>query len=303
MPPPILIPGTAHPQLAEDIADYLNLPLCDRLVDRFNDGEIRVEIHDDIRGADVFLIQPTSRPANDHIMELMILADAARRSSAERVTAVIPYFGYARQDRTTAKQGPITAKLVANILDESGIDRIVTMDLHTGQIEGFFDIPVDHLLASRMFADDIQSRFKKQEITILSPDIGGVARARSTARRCHAPLGVVDKRRIAPGKSATEHLVGRIDGRYAIIIDDMVDTGGTLIQAAEAAINDGAVGVSAYVTHRILSDGVFARLGNSPIDHLFITDSMPRRDHEKITYLTIAPLLGQTISRIHQHGG
>ncbi len=279
---PKLIAGNANLTLAKAISRRMSLHrglhvgLVDARVERFNDQEIFVEVYENVRGEDMFIIQPTSNPANDNLMELLIMADALRRSSASRITAVIPYFGYARQDRRSKARTPISAKLVANMIVEAGIERVLTMDLHATQIQGFFDIPVDNLYASPIFAIDIQHHFKNdmQDIMVVSPDVGGVARARELAKRLNAPLSIVDKRREKAGEVAEMTVIGSVSGKKCIIVDDIVDTAGTLCKAAEVLVENGASEVHAYITHGVLSGPAVERIGNSVMKSLVVTDSI-----------------------------
>jgi ribose-phosphate pyrophosphokinase len=288
--------------LAEAVAAALNLPLTRASVRRFADMEIFVEIHENVRGEDVFVIQSTSYPANDNLMELLISLDALRRGSARRVTAVIPYFGYARQDRKSGPRTPISAKLVANLITEAGANRVLTMDLHAGQIQGFFDIPVDNLYAAPLFSRDIKERFNNREVMIVSPDVGGVLRARIIARRLNCDLAIIDKRRERAGTSEVMNIIGEVQGRDCIIIDDIVDSGGTLCNAAEALLADGASSVSVYVTHGVLSGGAVARIAASPIEMLTITDSIAATEAVRLAHNvrqhSIAPLLAEAMRRI-----
>ena len=288
--------------LAEDVARIMSLPLTKASIRRFADMEVFVEIQENVRGRDVFVIQPTSYPANDNLMELLITLDALRRSSARRITAVMPYFGYARQDRRTAPRTPISAKLVANLITEAGANRVLTMDLHAGQIQGFFDIPVDNLYAAPLFARDIQERYQGRDIVIVSPDVGGVVRARQIATRLHCDLAIIDKRRPRAGESEVMNVIGDVEGRDCILIDDMVDSGGTHCNAATALIARGARSASAYVTHGVLSGGAVARIAASPIESMTITDSIVAteevRSSPNIRQLTIAPLMAEAMQRI-----
>jgi len=285
--------------LAEAMSNYLDLPLTKASVRRFSDMEVFVEILENVRGEDVFVIQSTSYPANDHLMELLVSLDALKRSSARRVTAVIPYYGYARQDRKSSPRTPISAKLVANMITAAGADRVLTLDLHAGQIQGFFDIPTDNLNAAPVFVKDIQDCHSCQDLVIVSPDVGGVVRARDIARRLDADLAIIDKRRERAGVSEVVNIIGDVAGRRCILIDDIVDTAGTLCNAAEALIESGASGVCAYVTHGVLSGGAVARVVASPIETLVITDSIVAteavRGAPNIRQLTIAPLMGEAI--------
>jgi len=279
------------------------MPLTDASVRRFADEEIFIEIHENVRGEDVFIVQSTSFPANDHLMELLIGIDALRRASAKRITAVVPYFGYARQDRKPGPRTPISAKLVANLITEAGADRVLAVDLHAGQIQGFFDIPTDNLYAAPTMAADIQARYGDKDLMVVSPDVGGVVRARALAKRLdNAPLAIVDKRRDRPGESEVMNIIGDVSGRHCILIDDIVDSGGTLCNAADALLENGAKSVAAYITHGVLSGGAVARVDNSQLTELVITDSIRSTEavdqSERIRLLTIAPLIGEAIRRI-----
>jgi ribose-phosphate pyrophosphokinase len=288
--------------LADAVSKALHLPLTNAIIRRFADMEIHVEIQENVRGEDVFVIQSTCFPANDNLMELLITLDALRRSSARRVTAVIPYFGYARQDRKTNPRTPISAKLVANIITEAGANRVLTLDLHAGQIQGFFDIPVDNLYGAPLFARDIQDRFAGRDIMVVSPDAGGVARARATASRLACDFAIIDKRRPRAGVSEVMNVIGDVEGRHCIMIDDIVDSGGSLCNAAEALIRHGAASASAYVSHGVLSGQALERIGASPIETLTITDSIhldpARNPPSNLRVLTIAPLLAEAMRRI-----
>ena len=296
-----LVTGNSNPALAKAVSDYLELPLTDCTVRRFNDNEIFVEIHENVRGEDVFILQSTSYPANDNLMELLIIADALHRSSARRITAVVPYFGYARQDRKSASRTPISAKLVANLITTSGINRVITLDLHAAQIQGFFDIPTDNLYGAPVMVRDIQKNYKKGNVMIVSPDVGGVARARATAQRIGADLAIVDKRRPKAGVSEVMNIIGDVSGHDCILIDDIADSGGTLVNAADALLKAGATSVSAYVTHGVLSNGAAERIAGSKLRELVITDSISETDAVKaaknIRRMTIAPLIGEAIAR------
>ncbi len=306
-PKPMLISGNANRPLAQEIARYaamnsgMDIRLLDSRVEKFNDKEIFVEVYENVRGEDMFIIQPTSNPANDNLMELLIIADALRRSSAARITAVMPYFGYARQDRRTKARTPISAKLVANLIVEAGIHRVLTMDLHATQIQGFFDIPVDNLYASPVFALDIMHHFgdRMDKVTIISPDVGGVARARDLAQRIGSGLSIVDKRRSKPGEIAEMKVIGDVEGKICIIVDDICDTAGTLCKAAEVLIEHGAAEVHSYITHGVLSGPAVERIENSVMKHLVITDSIeatqPVKDARKIRIVPSAPLFSQAI--------
>ena len=290
--------------LAESISNYLDVPLTKATVRRFPDMEVFVEIHENVRGEDVFVIQSTSYPTNDHLMELLVSLDALKRSSARRVTAVIPYFGYARQDRKSSPRTPISAKLVANMITAAGADRVLTLDLHAMQIQGFFDIPTDNLIAAPVVVKDIQERHSRQDLVIVSPDVGGVVRAREIGGRVDADLAIIDKRRERAGVSEVMNIIGDVAGRRCILIDDIVDTAGTLCNAAAALIDAGASTVYAYVTHGVLSGPAVSRVAASPIETLAITDSIVAteavRDAHNIRQLTIAPLMGEAIRRISE---
>src|ERR1700752_3421744 len=278
-----LVAGNSNPVLAQEIANWLHLPLTKATVRRFADMEIFVEIQENVRGSDVFIVQSTSFPANDHLMELLIITDALRRASARRITAVIPYFGYARQDRKVGSRSPISAKLVANLITNAGVDRVMTLDLHAGQIQGFFDIPTDNLYAAPLMVRDIKERFDLTNVMVISPDVGGVARARGLAKRINTPLAIVDKRRERPGESEVMNVIGDVAGYNCILVDDIVDSGGTLVNAAEALIAHGAKEVSAYITHGVLSGGAAARIASSRLKELVITDSIQATDAIKKT--------------------
>jgi len=290
--------------LAESISNYLDVPLTKATVRRFPDMEVFVEIHENVRGEDVFVIQSTSYPTNDHLMELLVSLDALKRSSARRVTAVIPYFGYARQDRKSSPRTPISAKLVANMITAAGADRVLTLDLHAMQIQGFFDIPTDNLIAAPVVVKDIQDRHSRRDLVIVSPDIGGVVRAREIGGRVDADLAIIDKRRERAGVSEVMNIIGDVAGRPCILIDDIVDTAGTLCNAAAALIEAGASAVYAYVTHGVLSGPAVPRVAASPIETLVITDSIIAteavRGAHNIRQLTIAPLMGEAIRRISE---
>jgi len=299
-----IVACNANRPLAEAVAAQLNLPLTMASIRRFADMEVFVEILENVRGEDVFVVQPTSFPANDNLMELLITLDALRRSSARRVTAVIPYFGYARQDRKTASRSPISAKLVANLITEAGANRVLTMDLHAAQIQGFFDIPVDNLYAAPLYSRDIQEQYDGRDIMIVSPDVGGVLRARQIATRLNCDLAIIDKRRERAGVSEVMNVIGDVEGRDCILVDDMVDSGGTHCNAADALMRHGARSVGAYVTHGVLSGGAVARITASPIEMMTITDSILATEAVKkahnIRELTIAPLLAEAMRRISE---
>ena len=296
-----LVAGNSNRPLAEAIAAYLNLPLSKCIVRRFADMEIFVEVQENVRGEDVFVIQSTSAPANDHLMELLIIIDALKRASARRITAVLPYFGYARQDRKPGPGTPISAKLVANMIVRAGADRVLTLDLHALQIQGFFDIPTDNLFAAPVMVNDIKQVFDKNNLMVVSPDVGGVVRARGLAKRIDAPLAIVDKRRERPGDSEVMNVIGDVAGRTCVMVDDIVDSGGTLVNAAEALLKHGAKLVTAYISHGVLSGGAAARITSSQLKELVITDSiLPNEAVTKaanIRTLSIAPLIAEAISR------
>jgi ribose-phosphate pyrophosphokinase len=296
-----LVAGNSNRPLAEAISAYLNIPLAKAQVKRFADMEVFVEIQENVRGEDVFIIQSTSFPTNDHLMELLIIADALRRASARRITAVIPYFGYARQDRKSAARTPISAKLVANLIDHAGVDRVLTLDLHAGQIQGFFDIPTDNLFAAPTLARDIKERLDGGNRMVVSPDVGGVVRARALAKRIDAPLAIVDKRRERPGESEVMNIIGDVDGRSCILVDDIVDSGGTLVNAADALLANGAKEVYAYITHGVLSGGAVARIASSRLKELVITDSIMPTEAVKVAHnirvISVAQLMGEAIGR------
>ncbi len=298
-----LMAGNSNLPLARAIAGYLEIPLTDASVRRFADEEVFIEIHENVRGEDVFVLQSTSFPANDNLMELLIAIDALKRASARRITAVVPYFGYARQDRKPGPRTPISAKLVANLITQAGADRVLAVDLHAGQIQGFFDIPTDNLFAAPVMAADIQARYGDKDLMVVSPDVGGVVRARALAKRLdNAPLAIVDKRRDRPGESEVMNIIGDVKGRHCVLIDDIVDSGGTLCNAADALLEQGAASVAAYITHGVLSGGAVARVDGSQLTELVVTDTIPAaeaaKDAMRIRYLTIAPLIGEAVRRI-----
>lgn len=297
-----LMSGTSNAQLAKAIADYLDAPLTATQIERFADGEIFVRIDENVRGEDVFIIQSTSCPANDHLMELLISIDALVRASARRITAVIPYFGYARQDRKTGGRTPISAKLVANLIAKAGADRVLTIDLHAGQIQGFFDIPTDNLFATKVIEDDIRRRYDTDDLMIVSPDVGGVVRARALAKLLDAEIAIVDKRRPKAGVSEVMNIIGDVEGRRCILFDDMCDSGGTLCNAADALLAEGATEVSAYVTHGVLSNDAQGRVHKSKLTEIVVTDSITElpdaTQTAKVRRLSVAPLLGEAIRRI-----
>ena len=292
--------GNANPELAKEICDYLGLPLGEAFVGRFNNGEVQIMIDESVRGKDVFIIQPTSYPVNDNLMELMVMADALKRASARHITAVVPYYGYARQDRKTRGREPITAKLVANLMQTSGITRLVTVDLHAGQIQGFFDVPVDHLYGASILAKYINEK-NLEDVIVVSPDLGGVTRARDLADRIGAPIAIIEKKRPEPGVAKVMNLIGDVKGKNCIIVDDIVDTAGSLVEGAKALEEFGAKSVTAAVTHAVLTDPASERIANSNIKELIVTNTMPLPEKcklENVTQLSVAPLLGEAIMRI-----
>ncbi|MBS5766203.1 MAG: ribose-phosphate pyrophosphokinase [Veillonella sp.] len=292
--------GNANPALAKEICDYLGLPLGEAFVGRFNNGEVQIMIDESVRGKDVFIIQPTSYPVNDNLMELMVMADALKRASARHITAVVPYYGYARQDRKTRGREPITAKLVANLMQTSGITRLVTIDLHAGQIQGFFDVPVDHLYGASILAKYINEK-NLEDVIVVSPDLGGVTRARDLADRIGAPIAIIEKKRPEPGVAKVMNLIGDVKGKNCIIVDDIVDTAGSLVEGAKALEAFGAKSVMAAVTHAVLTDPASERITNSNIKELIVTNTMPLPENcklDNVTQLSVAPLLGEAIMRI-----
>ena len=292
--------GNANPALAKEICDYLGLPLGEAFVGRFNNGEVQIMIDESVRGKDVFMIQPTSYPVNDNLMELMVMADALKRASARHITAVVPYYGYARQDRKTRGREPITAKLVANLMQTAGITRLVTIDLHAGQIQGFFDVPVDHLFGASILAKYINEK-NMEDVIVVSPDLGGVTRARDLADRIGAPIAIIEKKRPEPGVAKVMNLIGDVAGKNCIIIDDIVDTAGSLVEGAKALEEFGAKSVTAAVTHAVLTDPASERIANSNIKELIVTNTIPLPENcnlPNITQLSVAPLLGEAIMRI-----
>ena len=292
----------SNPPLAEAISAYLNLPLTKASIRRFSDMEVFVEIQENVRGEDAFVVQSTSYPANDNLMELLVTLDALKRGSARRITAVIAYFGYARQDRKSGPRTPISAKLVANLITVAGADRVLTIDLHAGQIQGFFDIPLDNLYAAPVFSRDMEARFDSEELMVISPDVGGVIRARAIAKRLDTDLAIIDKRRERAGVSEVMNIIGEVKDRRCILIDDIVDSAGTLCNAALALMEAGATSVSAYVTHGVLSGGAVARVSSSPLEKLIITDSIRATEAVRVSHnieqLSIAPLMAEAIRRI-----
>jgi ribose-phosphate pyrophosphokinase len=299
-----IIAANSNPPLAEAIAAYLNLPVTAASIRRFSDMECFVEIQENVRGEDVFVIQSTSYPANDNLMELLVAIDALMRGSARRITAVLPYFGYARQDRKSGPRTPISAKLVANLITSAGAHRVLTMDLHAGQIQGFFDIPVDNLLAEPVFVRNIRDNYDNGHLTMVSPDVGGVFRARAFAKRLDTDLAIIDKRRERAGVSEVMNIIGDVDGRDCILVDDIVDSGGTLCNAAAALMEQGAKSVSAYATHGVLSGGAVSRISTSPLKRLVTTDSILQTEAVRVSstleQITIAPLIGEAMRRISE---
>jgi ribose-phosphate pyrophosphokinase len=299
-----IVAGNSNRPLAEAICSYLNTPMTKAVVKRFNDMEVFVEIQENVRGQDMFVVQSTSFPANDHLMELLIIIDALKRASAKRVTAVIPYFGYARQDRKPGPRTPISAKLVANMITRAGADRVLTMDLHAGQIQGFFDIPTDNLFAGPVMVRDIKNHLDVASTVVVSPDVGGVVRARALAKRLDTPLAIVDKRRERAGESEVMNIIGDVKGKSCILIDDIVDSGGTLVNAAEALLAQGAKDVTAYITHGVLSGGAVSRITNSKLRELVITDSIQPTEAVKVARnircIPIASLIGEAIGRTNR---
>ena len=299
-----LLSGSAHPELSHEVASTLGEPLVSAFIGRFPDGEIDIKIHEDMRGSDVFVIQPTCPPVNENLVELALIADTLRRASAARVTAVMPYFGYARQDRKSGPRTPISAKLVANLITEAGANRVLTLDLHAGQIQGFFDIPLDNLYTAPVFLRDIEQIYDVSNLIMVSPDVGGVLRARALAKHLDTDLAIIDKRRERAGVSEVMHIIGDVAGRECIIIDDIVDSAGTLCNAAVALMDDGAKSVSAYISHGVLSGGAVSRVAASPIQNLVITDSILGTEAVRVSHnvrqLTIAPLIGEAMARISE---
>ena len=296
-----LITGNANTKLATDIAGIAGIDLCETLVTRFADNEIWVEIKDNIRGEDVFLLQSTCNPANDNLMELLILVDACKRASAGRITAVIPYYGYARQDRKPSGRSPITAKLVANMIEAAGVDRVLTMDLHAGQIQGFFDIPVDNLYAQPLFIKDLKTNpmIHAGKAIIVSPDAGGVPRARAVAKQLNLDIAIIDKRRDRANESEAMNVIGDVLGKQCIIVDDIIDTGGTLVKAARALEDEGAEDVQAYITHGVLSNGGAKRMEHSAMSRLVITDTIPSEENVVLRVISVADMFAEAIRRVH----
>lgn len=292
--------GTAHPALAKEISDYIGVPLGKSLCGRFNNGEIQVMINESVRGKDCFIIQPTGSPVNDNLMEMLIMVDALKRASARNITVVVPYYGYARQDRKTRGREPISAKLVADLLGTAGVTRVVTMDLHAGQIQGFFDVPVDHLASAALLADYVKSK-NLENLTVVSPDLGGVNRARDLADRVGAPIAIIEKRRPEPGVAKVMNIIGDVKGRNCFVVDDIVDTAGSLCEGAKALMEYGAASVYAAVCHPVLTDPATERIKESVLKELVVTNSLPiekEKMQDKLTVLSVAPLLGEAILRI-----
>lgn len=292
--------GNANPELAKEICDYLGLPLGEAFIGRFNNGEVQVMIDESVRGKDIFVVQPTSYPANDNLVELFVMTDALKRASARHITAVVPYYGYARQDRKTRGREPITAKLMANLMQTAGITRLITIDLHAGQIQGFFDVPVDHLFGASLLANYIKGK-EMEDMVVVSPDLGGVTRARDLADRIGAPIAIIEKRRPKPGVAEVMNLIGNVEGKNCIIVDDIVDTAGSLVEGAKALEKFGAKSVRACITHPVLTDPACERIQNSNISELVVTNtiSVPaEKKLDKMTILSVAPLLGEAIMRI-----
>jgi ribose-phosphate pyrophosphokinase len=298
-----ILTGNSNVELAKKISAHLGVKLIDSKVSRFSDGEVEVEIRENVRGSNVFIIQSTSTPANEHLMELLIMIDACKRSSAKEIIAVMPYYGYARQDRKVASRAPITAKLVADLLTAAGATRVISVDLHAGQIQGFFNIPVDHLYAAPVFLEDMKVRFRGENIIIVSPDAGGVERARAYSKRLDCSIAIVDKRRPQPNVSEVMNIIGDVEGKTAILLDDIVDTAGSLTKAAIAVKERGAKDVYAYAVHGVLSGDAFKKISDSPIKDLTITDTISAKKESenfgKIRYLSVSRLLGEAIRRIH----
>ena len=299
----LVFSGNSNKKLAEDICKFLKVKLADAAIDQFSDGEIRVKINENVRGHDVFVVQPTCSPSNENLMELLILIDALKRASAQRITAVLPYFGYARQDRKDQPRVPITAKLVANLLTVAGTDRVLTIDLHAGQIQGFFDIPLDHLFAFTIFTDYIKKLKIDHNLVIVSPDVGGIKTARAYAKRLKHSLAIVDKRRVNDKKAEVMHIMGDVKGKHAVIVDDMVATAGSLVEAVDAIKKAGAKDVYAAITHAVLCGPAIERLKKSGLKELVVTDTIPlskEKKMSKIKVLSVASLLGEAIKRIHE---
>ncbi|MGC2661114.1 MAG: ribose-phosphate pyrophosphokinase [Bryobacteraceae bacterium] len=298
--------GTANPALAQEICDCLGCPLGSMMIKRFADGETHLQIQENVRGADVFVVQPTCSPVDHNLMELLLMLDAFKRASAERITAVLPYYGYARQDRKDKPRMPISAKLVASLLERAGANRVLALDLHAAQIQGFFDIPVDHLFALPVMIDYFGNQYRKDELIIVSPDAGGVERARAMAKRLNVPLAIIDKRRTDVNVAEVMNIIGEVRGKHCLIVDDLVDTAGTLVKGAEALLEQGAIGVTGCATHAVLSGPAVERISGSPLDELVVTTSIPlsqeARECGRIRQLSVASLLARAIESIHQGG-
>ena len=297
-----IMTGNANPELAKKIAAHVGVPLCDAYVGHFNNGETQVMISESIRGKDIFIIQPTSQPVNDNLMELLIMTDACKRASAHSITAVVPYYAYARQDRKTRGREPISAKLVANLMETAGVSRVVTVDLHAGQIQGFFDIPVDHLGAAPVLAAYLEER-RLENIVVVSPDLGGVTRTRKIADRLHAPIAIIEKRRPKPGVAEVMNLIGEVEGKTAILVDDIVDTAGSLCEGAKAIERLGAKEIYAVCSHAILTDPAIERINASALKQLIVTDTIPlgNKKSDKIVVLTLADAIGDVLVSIQEH--
>ncbi|MDA8200286.1 MAG: ribose-phosphate pyrophosphokinase [Thermaerobacter sp.] len=296
-----LLPGSANPELADRLAEYLGVELAKADIGKFPNGEIRVNIEDNVRGTDVFIVQPTCPPVNDNLMELLLMVDACRRSSAHRITAVVPFFGYARQDRKTRSREPISAKLVANLMTVAGTDRVLTLDLHAPQLQGFFDIPVDNLFGNRTLAEHMREQ-NLDNVMVFSPDVGGMQRARQLAKQLECPLGFIDKRRPEPSVAEVVNVVGKVTGKNVVFVDDQIDTGGTLAKAAEAVLELGAKSVYVCATHAVFSAAVADTLGHAPIRSVVVTDTIPVTNAPRQTeVVTVAPLLGEAIRRVHEN--
>ena len=299
----VLFGGNSHPHLSKKISNYLDIPVGKAVVQQFSDGESRVELHENVRGRDVFIVQSTSYPANHHIMEALVIVDACRRASAQNITLLTPYFGYARQDRKTASRTPISAKLVAELFEAAGIDRLLALELHNSAIQGFFNVPVDHLFSKSVFYQYIKTHMPTQDLLVISPDAGGVERSRAMAKKLKTGLAIIDKRRDKPNESEVLHIIGDIKGKHCLIIDDMVDTGGSLVKAAQALIENGAKSASAAITHPVLSGSAVSLIAESPLSQLVVTDSIPlsqkAQQCAKIVQISIAQLMGEAIRRVH----
>jgi len=298
--------GTSNPSLTQEICDSLGCPLGSAMIRRFADGETHLQIQENVRGADVFVVQPTCTPVDHNIMELLLMIDAFMRASAERITAVLPYYGYARQDRKDKPRMPISAKLVASLLERAGASRVLALDLHAAQIQGFFDIPVDHLFAAPVMIEYFENRFDRRSLAVVSPDAGGVERARSFAKRLMVPLAIIDKRRTDANVAEVMNIIGDVRGKHCLIVDDLVDTAGTLVKGVEALLEQGAKSVAACATHAVLSESAVERLDASPLEELVVTNSIPRSEQAagcaKIRTLSVAPLLARAIQSIHEGG-